>query len=366
VNFHLVENILLGGIQWETDYSSATGYFLGRGGNVECVGLVNGNLTAANDADEDKLLDIGTLSVAGFAGPLDLVTCQYKASTAPVSGDFAINVVEAWNPELVPLVPQPTVEIESLQCEQGEAACGDEIVEGDEQCDDGNDYTGDNCPFACKVAACGDGFLHNDAEECDDGNSEDQDGCSSLCETERLCGDATDDGDLLASDSLRILLRAVGLDVDCPKWICDVDGVAGVSAVDALRVLRRSVDLPAVLVCGEPTGLLIRLTTPTILGALQINVGYQDVAGDLDGVGESVACQAVKPGIDSVFNNKPERIFSASFVSLSGIFGPGTVARCDFTPSGNVDSEDFAVTVLDANDRNGNPAPKPGVRAIPD
>lgn len=76
--------------------------------------------------------------------------------------------------------------------------CGDGKKEGTEQCDDGNNDSGDHCTPACRVeptcptdggackSVCGDGMILPDDndQECDDGNSADGDGCSSTCTRE--------------------------------------------------------------------------------------------------------------------------------------------------------------------------------------
>jgi cysteine-rich repeat protein len=50
----------------------------------------------------------------------------------------------------------------------------------DEECDDGNEATGDGCDDRCELepfeGPCGDGVV-NIGEECDDGNNADLDGC---------------------------------------------------------------------------------------------------------------------------------------------------------------------------------------------
>ena len=38
------------------------------------------------------------------------------------------------------------------------AECGDGTVNGEEECDDGNDVDTDACPGTCLLARCGDGF----------------------------------------------------------------------------------------------------------------------------------------------------------------------------------------------------------------
>jgi cysteine-rich repeat protein len=74
--------------------------------------------------------------------------------------------------------------------------CGDGLVEGGEECDDGNNAPGDGCAADCTIEPfCGDGTL-DDGEECDDGNNAPGDGCDPDCIVEPSCGDGTlDDGE---------------------------------------------------------------------------------------------------------------------------------------------------------------------------
>ena len=75
--------------------------------------------------------------------------------------------------------------------------CSNLIIEGAEQCDDGNRENGDGCSDHCKLEPprCGDGRISEEAgEECDDGNEESGDGCSSRCFLE-IAGDGDGDGD---------------------------------------------------------------------------------------------------------------------------------------------------------------------------
>ncbi|MDD5433155.1 MAG: DUF4215 domain-containing protein [Candidatus Pacebacteria bacterium] len=61
--------------------------------------------------------------------------------------------------------------------------CGNGIVEGTEQCDDGNTIITDSC-VRCRNARCGDRYRWSGVEECDDGNTRNGDGCSSTCMNE--------------------------------------------------------------------------------------------------------------------------------------------------------------------------------------
>jgi fibro-slime domain-containing protein len=134
--------------------------------------------------------------------------------------------------------------------------CGDGIVAGAEQCDDGNTVSGDGCSSTCmvepgytctpglackKIEFCGDGIVQLDiGEQCDDGNMVSGDGCSSLCKLEPnfvclspgkpctstiVCGDGKvqgseqcDDGNTVSGD---------GCSSSCQLeagWVCPVAG----------------------------------------------------------------------------------------------------------------------------------------------
>jgi cysteine-rich repeat protein len=90
------------------------------------------------------------------------------------------------------------------------ARCGDGVVhpQRGEECDDGNDEDGDACVGACADAACGDGFLQIGVELCDDGNKDFLDACVGAC-VPAACGDGylqvgveqCDDGNLVAEDN---------------------------------------------------------------------------------------------------------------------------------------------------------------------
>src|SRR5690606_10174311 len=74
--------------------------------------------------------------------------------------------------------------------------CGDGMVLGNEECDDGNREGGDGCNIAClteaffdcppaggectEILTCGNGSIEG-FEECDDANTDNGDGCSSDC-----------------------------------------------------------------------------------------------------------------------------------------------------------------------------------------
>ena len=82
---------------------------------------------------------------------------------------------------------------QSLTCPSGSTCqggacrvvCGNGVVNSNEQCDDGNQVSGDGCT-SCVADYCGDGDINLDTtlqsmDECDDGNNVNSDGCSAQC-----------------------------------------------------------------------------------------------------------------------------------------------------------------------------------------
>lgn len=64
--------------------------------------------------------------------------------------------------------------------------CGNGMVEGGEECDDGNTQSNDGCSDDCKYEYCGDGIVQSAlGEQCDDGNYRNDDGCDMFCQIER-------------------------------------------------------------------------------------------------------------------------------------------------------------------------------------
>jgi len=92
-----------------------------------------------------------------------------KATDTVASGDTA--------------TPKPTTPPDTAPTGDtaADAVCGNGVVEGDEECDDGDDDDTDACPSSCVEAFCGDGFVWAGVEECDDGDAEPDDGCEPDC-----------------------------------------------------------------------------------------------------------------------------------------------------------------------------------------
>lgn len=87
-------------------------------------------------------------------------------------------------------------------------ACRNGIATAGEECDDGNTLDDDGCVAECRLARCGDGFVRTGVEECDDGNADPADACTETC-TNARCGDGIvaagieecDDGNTVNEDA---------------------------------------------------------------------------------------------------------------------------------------------------------------------
>lgn len=148
------------------------------------------------------------------------------------------------------------------------AACGDGVLQGEEQCDDGNLSDSDACTAACKLPVCGDG-VKSFGEACDDANLDDSDACLATCEVAR-CGDgflragieACDDGNVFDVD---------GCNSDCVVSGSQIRGLEdrgqpGVT-VRAQAVATDSLFNALVVGSKEGDGAWVRSLTPG--GALQ-------------------------------------------------------------------------------------------------
>lgn len=103
--------------------------------------------------------------------------------------------------------------------------CGDGVVAGAEQCDDGNGDNTDDCLNNCVAAGCGDGFVWVGVESCDDAGESPQ--CNADC-SPSACGDGVvNEADGEACDANG---QTAQCDGDCTPVTCGdgtLNGAAG-------------------------------------------------------------------------------------------------------------------------------------------
>lgn len=125
-----------------------------------------------------------------------------------------------------PTTGEPTTGPETDASSTSTAKCGDGLVGGDEQCDDGNGVPGDACTNSCELARCGDG-IQGPGEACDDGDQDDGNGCSNGCLIP-TCGDGVVEGDEQCDEAG----ESVTCNMNCTAAMCG-DGQLNMLAGEA-------------------------------------------------------------------------------------------------------------------------------------
>ena len=252
-----------------------------------------------------------------------------------------------------------------------DAVCGDGFVrDGVEDCDDANSANDDACIDGCVAASCGDGFVQAGVEDCDDGNDHERDGCTGECLAVGLCGDATNDDRVTTTDALTILKAAVGQQIRCPHWICNVNGNStglAVTTSDALVALANAVAMEIPRSCPDISSVRVCVATEDLIGSLQIRVDYDGPGGSFGA--DKPDCEVLSDVGSTFFefSSAAGADVSAGFISQDGFAaetadtprGPeclDDLFECAFTPaSSSMRIEHFGLTVIAAD----TPAPLP-------
>jgi len=158
----------------------------------------------------------------------------------------------------------PTAEPEPLP-----EGCGDGVLEGLEECDDGpanSDTAADACRTDCTLPSCGDGATDS-GEACDDGATWGGDGCSPSCQAEPGRGevepnDTPEQAEPLASAEPVTGALPVG-DVDC--FAVDVAEGGWLSA-DVEGELPGTCPDDTVIRLFDPVGAMLEVATPVLDG----------------------------------------------------------------------------------------------------
>lgn len=190
--------------------------------------------------------------------------------------------------------------------------CGDDLLVGTEECDDGNTVGGDGCRSNCTIERCGDGVL-DDNEECEDTGAGFGACCSEVCTFRssgsecRAVAGACDLAETCtgASDTCPADAKSTGI-CRAAAGACDVaeicDGVADHCPDDAVlsvgttcRALAGECDLAEVCDGSSATCPIDSKSTAICRGS----AGFCDVAESCDGMNDS--CPAdLKRGAETV------------------------------------------------------------------
>lgn len=118
VLFQLDDAVSLGALQFNVNYSAAPGVFDGSGLSVECTdetGIGPGGVIVLNDDDAAATMFVSLASLVPVVGPTPIISCRFTSSgTTPFAPDFVVNVTDASEVDLTPVVPFPTVSVVSI------------------------------------------------------------------------------------------------------------------------------------------------------------------------------------------------------------------------------------------------------------
>ena len=80
-------------LQFNVNYSTASGDFVGTGSAVTCT--VNSTLNAMGAFnDVGSILTQGFIATSGVAGPVQVANCTFSASSAPSPSAFAVTITD--------------------------------------------------------------------------------------------------------------------------------------------------------------------------------------------------------------------------------------------------------------------------------
>ena len=116
IEFSLDDAVTLGALQYAVDYSAAGGDFVDMADQVNCTSPLSagGAFVTFNDEDATMTLNFAAVALAGFTGPTVVANCEFQSAAMPVAGNFGINVIDASDPALNPVVPLPGVSVTNV------------------------------------------------------------------------------------------------------------------------------------------------------------------------------------------------------------------------------------------------------------
>lgn len=233
------------------------------------------------------------------------------------------------------------------------AGCGDAVVDYvlGEQCDDGNAMASDGCDDACLVEvgnACGDGALDLDqGEQCDDDNNTAGDGCSPNCQYEQIgasCGDAMiapdeicDDNNLINGDACNPtcnLENQSTLFVGAPGIAGQLDGSGQNARISGLGAMTADAQYLWLADAGNRTIRRIQISNAQVVTI----AGGGNMAGDLDNANglqarfaglEAIATDGNLLWVADSGNHKLKQVSLTAPYAVTTVAGNGTQSVTD-------------------------------------
>jgi hypothetical protein len=160
------------------------------------------------------------------------------------------------------------------------------------------------------------------------------------------CGDLDANGQVNASDVLRLLRRAVGLpnELACPL-------VCTETTTTTTTVTTTTTATTTTTLASSSCAVTFRLEDDLNLLAVQFDVGYGQTTGTFVGEAGDVSCTLLVGGVSvGLFDDDPAQRLAISISDVNesgGLNGPIDLVRCDFEGAPPMPL-DFAITFLDA------------------
>ncbi len=220
----LADAVVLGRIDVAIDYADAGG---APSADPVCSGFPPPGTAYVVDRDERRLT-LAAVAAAGFQGPRTLARCGFVPTHfRPVPEDFALEVIEAYDPAGTALMPAPVVEVLALYCPS-----------------DPTTTTTTTTSTTTSTSTTSTSTTSTTSSTTTSTTSS----TSTTTLPAQACGDANADGAVSATDALIVLRASIDLET-CAAGRCDVDGNGTISATDALVVLNFSVGRDVELRC---------------------------------------------------------------------------------------------------------------------
>jgi cysteine-rich repeat protein len=175
-------------------------------GDTFCVRM--GGPAAGEEKKDDALKFLVVSTV-----PIPMV----EAGCAPVCGNDAVEGTEECDDGNL---------IEADGCTSACTICGNNVVAGPEVCDDGNLISGDGCDANCTPTACGNGIVAG-SETCDDGNTINADNCPSDCIIDGCTPDFGSDRTIDVEVTSGDLVAGLTVFIDYPEGDVRIPGSGG-------------------------------------------------------------------------------------------------------------------------------------------
>lgn len=188
-------------LRFDVDYSESGGEPAAPA-KVACRSVGTGVGIGVEVDAAARTLEIDLVSVTPINGPADIVSCDFIPEDAiGTSGDFAVEMLLAFDADGAPLATLPTVTASDVMC-----------------------------PSLTTTTTTS---------------------TTTTTVGPPPCGDANGDGEVKAGDALAALRKAVGLVTVCTLARCDVNSSGDVTAADALAILKVAVGVQVTLDCPD-------------------------------------------------------------------------------------------------------------------